>query len=82
MLSLGRLSDEARTCALLHVEGDTFDDFCRNVAGAAADLLEGSDGEIHIEIIAHVSVRARRRGVTDFSAMVRGKMSEAGCTGR
>jgi hypothetical protein len=43
----------------LHVEGDTFDDFCRNVAGAAADLLEGNgDGEIHIEIIAHASVRA------------------------
>ncbi len=43
----------------LHVEGDTFEAFCRNVADAAADLLEGDpDGEIHIEIIAHASVRA------------------------
>ncbi|HUJ81937.1 MAG TPA: DUF1902 domain-containing protein [Candidatus Acidoferrales bacterium] len=46
----------------LHVEGDTFEAFCTNVAGAAADLIEGeSDGEseIQIEIIAHASVRAR-----------------------
>jgi predicted RNase H-like HicB family nuclease len=40
----------------LHVEGDTFEVFRRNVADAAADLLEA--GEIHIEIIAHSSVRA------------------------
>jgi predicted RNase H-like HicB family nuclease len=44
----------------LHVEGDTFEAFRRNVATAAADLLE-DDGteEVHIEIIAHASVRAR-----------------------
>ena len=43
----------------LHVEGDTFEVFCRNVAGAAADLIEGEgEGEIHIEIIAHASIRA------------------------
>jgi predicted RNase H-like HicB family nuclease len=40
----------------LHVEGDTFEVFRRNVADAAADLLEAA--EIHIEIIAHASVRA------------------------
>ena len=45
----------------LHVEGETFEDFCRNVAGAVADLLEGDGeaGEIPIEIIAHASLRAR-----------------------
>ncbi len=42
----------------LHAEGDTFETFCSNVADAAADLIEGA-GEIHIEIIAHASVRAR-----------------------
>jgi len=43
----------------LHVEGGAFEVFCRNVAGAATDLLEGDGaGEIHIEIIAHASVRA------------------------
>ncbi len=43
----------------LHVEGDTFEAFRRNVATAAADLLEGDgDREVHIEIIAHASVRA------------------------
>jgi hypothetical protein len=44
----------------LHVEGDTLEAFRSNVAAAAADLLEG-DGttEVHIEIIAHASVRAR-----------------------
>jgi predicted RNase H-like HicB family nuclease len=42
----------------LHVEGDTFEAFCGNVADAAADLIEGV-GEIQIEIIAHASVRAR-----------------------
>jgi Domain of unknown function (DUF1902) len=48
----------------LHVEGETFEDFCRNVAGA--DLLEGDGeaGEIPIEIIAHASLRAR---VTSFA---------------
>jgi predicted RNase H-like HicB family nuclease len=44
----------------LHVEGDTFEAFRRNVADAAADLLEGDGAaEVHIEIIAHASVRAR-----------------------
>jgi len=46
----------------LHVEGETFEAFCRNVAGAVADLLEGENdgaGEIPVEIIAHASVRAR-----------------------
>ena len=45
----------------LHVEGDTFEAFRRNVADAAADLLEGGPelAEVHIEIIAHASVRAR-----------------------
>ena len=45
----------------LHFEGDTFEAFCTNVAGAAADLMEGErdgDREIQIEIIAHASVRA------------------------
>jgi hypothetical protein len=43
----------------LHVEGNTFEAFRRNVAAAAADLLEGDGAaEIHIEIIAHASVRA------------------------
>jgi hypothetical protein len=43
----------------LHVEGETFEAFCRNVASAVADLLEGGGaGEIHVEIIAHASVRA------------------------
>ncbi len=37
----------------LHVEGETFGAFCRNVAGAVVDLLEGEGGEAHIEIIAH-----------------------------
>ena len=46
----------------LHVEGETFEAFRSNVADAVADLLEGeSDGadEVHVEIIAHASVRAR-----------------------
>ena len=43
----------------LHVEGETFEAFRRSVADAATDLLEGAGpGEIHIEIIAHASVRA------------------------
>ena len=41
----------------LRVEGETFETFRRNVADAATDLIE-SDGELHIEIIAHASVRA------------------------
>jgi len=46
----------------LHIEGDTFEAFCTNVAGAASDLIEGGsdgDSEVQIEIIAHASVRAR-----------------------
>jgi hypothetical protein len=45
----------------LRVEGETFESFCSNVAGAVADLLEGegAGGEIPVEIIAHASVRAR-----------------------
>jgi predicted RNase H-like HicB family nuclease len=55
---------EASDLRGLHVEGETFEAFCRNVAGAVADLLEGEDngggpGEIPVEIIAHASVRAR-----------------------
>ena len=42
----------------LHVEGDTFEAFCRNVVIAAGDLLEGEGHEIQIEIIAHASMRA------------------------
>jgi hypothetical protein len=42
----------------LHVEGESFEAFCRNVASAVGDLLEGEAGEAHIEIIAHTSVRA------------------------
>jgi hypothetical protein len=41
----------------LRVEGETFETLRRNVADAATDLIEG-DGEFHIEIIAHASVRA------------------------
>ena len=38
----------------LHVEGETFEDFCRNVSNAVSDLLEGDSevGDIPIEIIA------------------------------
>jgi Domain of unknown function (DUF1902) len=46
----------------LHIEGETFESFCRNVADGVSDLLEGESGaagEIHIEIIAHASLRAR-----------------------
>ena len=45
-------------------QGDTFEACCTNVAGAAADLIEGEsdgDSEIQIEIIAHASVRASPR---------------------
>jgi predicted RNase H-like HicB family nuclease len=42
----------------LHVEGETFEAFRHNVASAVGDLLEGEGGEVHIEIIAHASVRA------------------------
>jgi predicted RNase H-like HicB family nuclease len=40
----------------LHVEGETFEAFCANVADAVGDLLEGE--EVQVEIIAHASVRA------------------------
>jgi predicted RNase H-like HicB family nuclease len=40
----------------LHVEGETFEAFCGNVGSAVGDLLEGE--EVHIEIIAHASIRA------------------------
>ena len=44
----------------LHVEGETFEAFCRSVADAVADLAEGDGvGDVHVEIIAHASVRAR-----------------------
>jgi predicted RNase H-like HicB family nuclease len=43
----------------LHVEGETFEAFRHNVASAVEELLEGEAGEIHIEIIAHASIRAR-----------------------
>ena len=46
----------------LHVEGETFEAFRQNVALATTDLLLGDGGgteDIHIEIVAHVSVRAR-----------------------
>ncbi len=46
----------------LHVEGETFEAFRQNVAAATADLVLGEDRgaeDIHIEIVAHVSVRAR-----------------------
>ena len=36
----------------LHVEEETFEAFCRNVASALGDLLEGEGGEAHIETIA------------------------------
>jgi hypothetical protein len=42
----------------LHVEGDTFEAFCRHVASAVADLLEGEGHEVQIEVIAHASIRA------------------------
>ena len=53
---------EASDLRGLHVEGETFEAFCHNVAGAVVDLLDGEDngaGEIPVEIIAHASVRAR-----------------------
>jgi hypothetical protein len=44
----------------LHIEGECFEAFCRNAADGVSDLLEGKGGgEIHVEIIAHASVRAR-----------------------
>jgi predicted RNase H-like HicB family nuclease len=50
----------------LHVEGETFEAFYANIAGAAADLLEEKDdGEIQIEILAHAFVRAASH-VKDF----------------
>lgn len=43
----------------LHVEGETFEAFRRNVGNAAVDLLEGEADEALIEIVAHASIRAR-----------------------
>jgi len=43
----------------LWVEGDTFEDFCRNVSAAVADLLGDQANDIPIEVIAHTSLRAR-----------------------
>lgn len=40
----------------LHVEGETFEAFCQNVAAAVDDLIDDADGS-PIEIIAHASVR-------------------------
>ncbi len=43
----------------LRVEGDTFEEFCRNVSTAVSDLLGDEAEDIPIEIIAHASLRAR-----------------------
>ena len=43
----------------LWVEGETFEDFCRNVTNAVSDLLGGEADDIPIEIIAHRSLRTR-----------------------
>jgi uncharacterized protein DUF1902 len=43
----------------LHVEGETFEAFRHDVAGAVGDLLEGESDEAHVEVIAHASMRAR-----------------------
>jgi hypothetical protein len=46
----------------LHVEGETFEAFRQNIADAAEDLMFGDGGageDVHIEIVAHASVRAR-----------------------
>ncbi len=46
----------------LHVEGETFEAFRQNVADGTADLLFGEGGateDVHIEIVAHASIRAR-----------------------
>ena len=51
------------------------------MADAVADLLRGDSGgadEVHVEIVAHASVRARRC-VKDFGKPVREKLSETGC---
>ncbi len=42
----------------LHIEGETFEAFCRNVSLAVVDLLEGEAADMPIEIIAHTSIRA------------------------
>ena len=45
----------------LRVEGETVGVFRRNVADATSDLLFGEGGgseDVHIEIVAHASVRA------------------------
>jgi predicted RNase H-like HicB family nuclease len=43
----------------LWVEGETFEDFCRNVTNAVSDLLGDEADDIPIEIIAHRSLRIR-----------------------
>jgi hypothetical protein len=69
---------EHSDAAGLHVEGDTFERFCRNIGNAVVDLVEGETdggGEIHVEIIARLRSRPRR-GVKDFGKAVRDKLSE------
>ena len=44
----------------LRAEGEVFEDFCRDVVAAVADLLDGGyEGDVPVEIIAHASLRAR-----------------------
>ena len=44
----------------LHVEGDSFEVFCKNVAIGVGDLVSSEGAaDVHVEIIAHASVRAR-----------------------
>ena len=43
----------------LWVEGETFEEFCRNVTAAVSDLLGDGADDISIEVIAHASLRAR-----------------------
>ena len=43
----------------LWVEGETFEDFCRNVTAAVSDLLGDGADDIPIEVIARASLRAR-----------------------
>jgi Domain of unknown function (DUF1902) len=53
----------------LHVEGDTPEAFSRNVADAVGDLAESEGDEVHIEVIAHASMRPRRliKGLSKLS---------------
>jgi hypothetical protein len=53
--------DEAGVWYVEHsdVEGETFEAFRHDAAGAVGDLHEGEGGEVQIEIIAHASIRAR-----------------------